>query len=85
MRPDGGPCTDGFCKSSAVSSAAQGIVGEGYTRVLNGEAHTLPNDGSFHGDPTAYLLPYYFPFDSAATHKSLQPAVGAYRRLLAPV
>lgn len=66
----------------------QGIVGEGYTRVrtrLAGEAHTLPNDGSFHGDPAAYMLPHYSPFDSAATHKMLLPASSAYRRLLAPV
>ena len=47
----------------------QGVVGEGYTRVLNGEAHTLPNDGSFYGNPEDYSLPHYFPIDSQATHK----------------
>ena len=49
----------------------QGVVGEGYTRVLNGEAHTLPNDGSFYGNPEDYSLPHYFPNDSQATHKVL--------------
>ena len=29
----------------------QGIVGEGYTRVLAGETHLLPNDGTFYGNP----------------------------------
>ena len=62
----------------------QGVVGEGYTRVLTGESSTLPDDGTFHGKPQDYLLPHYFPKDSPAAQKVLQPSMGAYRRLLAP-
>ena len=67
-------------------ATAQGVVGEGYTRVLNGEAHTLPDDGTFYGNPSDYLLPHYFPANIPATHKTLLPSGGAYRRhLMAPV
>ena len=59
----------------------QGIVGEGYTRVLNGEAHSLPNDGTFYGNPVDYLLPHYFPENLPASQKLLLPARKAYRRL----
>ena len=64
----------------------QGVVGEGYTRVLTGEPQTLPDDGTFYGNTQDYLLPHYFPEGSpAAAQKVLLPSVGAYRRLLAPV
>ena len=59
----------------------QGIVGEGYTRVLNGEAHTLPNDGTFYGNPDEYLLPHYFPQEAPASHLLL-PARKSYRKLM---
>ena len=62
----------------------QGIVGEGYTRVLAGETHLLPNDGTFYGNPDDYELPHYFPSDSPATRKILLPGGSAYRRLLTP-
>ncbi len=62
----------------------QGIVGEGYTRVLNGETHLLPNDGAFYGNPDEYELTHYFPADSPATRKMLLPGGSAYRRLLTP-
>ena len=58
-------------------------MGEGYTRVLTGKAHALPDDGTFHGKPCDYQLPHYFPEDGPAAHKV--PSAGAYRRLLAPV
>ena len=62
----------------------QGVVGEGYTRVLTGEAQALPDDDTFYGNPQDYRLPHYFPEDSPAAQKVLQPSAGAYRRLLAP-
>ena len=60
----------------------QGIVGEGYTRVLNGEGHSLPDDGTFYGNPDDYLLPHYFPHDAPASHLLLMPARKSYRKLL---
>ncbi len=63
----------------------QGVVGEGYTRVLTGGAHALPNDGTFYGNPADYRLRHYFPEDILAAPKEPQPGMGAYRRLLAPV
>lgn len=60
----------------------QGVVGEGYTRVLNGEAHNLPNDGTFYGNPDDYLLPQYFPEDLPASQKLLLPARKVFRRLI---
>ena len=63
----------------------QGVVGEGYTRVLTGEAHALPDDGAFYGNPADYRLPHYFPEDSLAAQNALQSRMGAYRRLMAPV
>ena len=68
-----------------MGSTAQGIVGEGYTRVLNGEGHSLPNDGTFYGNPADYLLPEYFPQSLPASHKLLLPARKAYRRLIEQV
>ena len=56
-------------------------MGEGYTRVLNGEAHSLPNDGTFYGNPDDYLLPHYFPHDAPASHLVL-PARKSYRKLM---
>ncbi len=57
-------------------------MGEGYTRVLAGEAHKLPNDGTFYGNPDDYLMSHYFPEDSAATHKVLLPSTRVYRSLM---
>lgn len=57
----------------------QGIVGEGYTRVLNGEVHLLPNDGTFYGSPDDYLLPGYFP------KTALPQAHIAHRRMFATI
>ena len=74
-------CAGLECLTTHIA-AAQGVVGEGYTRVLNGEAHTLPNDGTFYGNPDDYLLPHYFPANVPATHKSPLPSGGAYRRHL---
>ena len=68
---------------SSVEVPAQGIVGEGYTRVLNGEAHSLPDDGTFYGNPDDYLLPEYFPQAAPASHMLLMPARKSYRKLLA--
>ncbi len=67
---------------SAAEMPAQGIVGEGYTRVLNGEAHSLPNDGTFYGNPDDYLLPEYFPQAAPASHLLLMPARKFNRRLM---
>ncbi len=53
--------------------------------MLTGEAHELPNDGTFYGNPADYRLRHYFPEDSLAAQKAQQPGMGAYRRLLAPV
>ena len=60
-------------------------MGEGYTRVLRGEGHSLPNDGTFYGNPADHLLPEYFPQDLPASQKLLQPARKAYRRLIEQV
>lgn len=53
----------------------QGIIGEGYTRVLGGEGHSLPNDGTFYGNPDDYLLPHYFPENLPASQKLLLPTL----------
>ena len=63
----------------------QGIVGEGYTRILNGEGHSLPNDGTFYGNADDYLLPHYFPQNLPASQKLLLPARRAHRRLIEEV
>lgn len=60
----------------------QGIVGEGYTRMLRGESNILPDDGTFYGNPDDYLLPHYFPADVPASHLLLLPASAAHRKLL---
>ena len=51
-----------FClRLSCCKIALQGIVGEGYNRVLDGVAQNYQDDGSFVGNPDDYLLPGYFP------------------------
>lgn len=60
-------------------------MGEGYTRILNGEGHSLPNDGTFYGNPDDYLLPHYFQEELPASQKLLLPTGRAYRRLIEEV
>ena len=73
-------------QSSALADpavlAVQGIVGEGYTRMLHGKSNTLPDDGTFYGNPEDYLLPHYFPRDAPASHLLLLPARKSYRKLM---
>ena len=59
----------------------QGIVGEGYTRMLRGESNIVPDDGTFYGNPDDYLLPQYFPDSAPASHLLLLPTKTAYRKL----
>lgn len=73
------PCGCTACACMDRNPGMQGIVGDGYTRVLNGEAHSLPNDGTFYGSPDDYLLPDYFP------ETALPQAHIAHRRMLAPI
>ena len=70
-------CTAYACMSK--HPGMQGIEGEGYTRVLNGEAHSLPNDGTFYGSPDDYFLPSYFP------KTALPQAHIAHKRVLASI
>ena len=51
---------------SCCQFALQGIVGEGYNRVLDGTAQDYPDDGSFIGHPDDYILPGYFPRSGAS-------------------
>ena len=60
----------------------QGIVGEGYTRMLRGERNIMPDDGTFYGNPDDYLLPHYFPHEVPASHLLLMPARKFNRRLI---
>lgn len=57
-------------------------MGEGYTRMLRGESNTMPDDGTFYGNPDDYLLPHYFPLDAPASHLLLLPARKPYRKLI---
>ena len=50
---------------SCCQFALQGIVGEGYNRVLDGIAQHYPDDGSFIGNPNNYILPGFFPRSGA--------------------
>ena len=72
----------GFQLADLGKPSVQGVVGEGYTRMLRGESNTLPDDGTFYGNPEDYLLPHYFPRDAPASHLLLLPARKSYRRLI---
>ena len=50
--------------------------------MLHGESNTLPDDGTFYGNPEDYLLPHYFPRDAPASHLLLLPARTSYRKLM---
>ena len=53
--------------------------------MLRGESNTLPDDGTFYGNPEDYLLPHYFPRDAPASHVVhllLLPARKSYRKLI---
>ena len=50
--------------------------------MLNGEGHSLPNDGTFYGNPDNYLLPKYFPEKLPASQKLLLLNRSAHRRLI---
>lgn len=58
---------------SCCQFALQGIVGEGYNRVLDGIAQHYPDDGSFVGNPDDYILPSYFPDRGSLTAYGGQP------------
>jgi len=38
----------------------QGIVGEGYNRILDQTSQAIPDDGTFIGNPEDYQVPSYF-------------------------
>ena len=50
--------------------------------MLRGESNTMPDDGTFYGNPDNYLLPHYFPRDAPASHLMLLPARKSYRKLI---
>ena len=71
-----------FGQPADCSAPVQGIVGEGYTRMLRGERNIMPDDGTFYGNPDDYLLPHYFPHEVPASHLLLMPARKFNRRLI---